>query len=533
MQRPNRNGKAKTRFLAIIALLSLVGGAGYFMFPASSQNMHADLITSVVQVGDFSAKVTEQGSIRSASNVDIRSQVVARNGAVKVIDLVPEGTMAKEGDWLITLDGSQFEKELEQKQLEINTSATTVIQAQAKFDISVAAKDEYLQGTFVESKKKLENAIFDAQRILTQAKETHAHSKKLQLKGYITGQKLVADEFAVAQAQNSLDLTMQQLEVLKNITKRKELIRLDSDIDSARISLENAKQAKAILERQLQDIKQQLDYCKIHMPPKVSGEVIYAKDTDPDSRRRQRLTLGATVRERQILLQIPDRSKMEVEVLINEQNITSVRVGMPATMTVDALKNVELSGEVTKVSTYADPGEWYSTSSVKKYAVIVRIHDPPAVLKPGMNATVAIQTIQQSDAIQVPLQSVYAVGNEQFVFRVSGQEFETIPVQVGGLNSNDVWIEGDLEEGDLVLMDPGSHLESLDLPEGVSDQSPEGEDEFDEGDYGDDEFELDGEDFEFEGGDGNDAEDYPDDFSGSEQSYFVPIADELVIVEQI
>lgn len=529
MQKPDRQGKARTRFLVIIALLSLVGGAGYFMFPASGQNMNADLITSEVRVGEFVARVTEQGSIQSASNVDIRSQVVARNGAVKVIDLVPEGTMAKEGDLLITLDGSQFEKELEQKQLEINTSATTVIQAQAKFDISVASKDEYLKGTFVESKKKLENAIFDAQRILTQAMETHDYSKKLQLKGYVTGQKLVADEFAVAQAQNNLDLAKQQLDVLKNITKRKELIRLDSDIDSARISLENAKQAKAILERQLQDIKQQLDYCKIHMPPGVSGEVVYAKDTDPDSRREQRMTLGATVRERQILVQIPDRSKMEVEVLVNEQNITSVRVGMPATLTIDALKNVQLSGEVTKVSTYADPGEWYTTSSVKKYAVIVRINDPPATLKPGMNATVSIQTIQQSDAIQVPLQSVYSLGNEQFVFRVSGQEFETIPVQVEGLNSNDVWIRGNLREGDVVLMDPASHLDLLELPEILVDPPQDDDEEFGDGEYGEDDFDLEGEGFDFDDGE----DDQRDGLSWSGRSNIASGSDELnLVVEQ-
>lgn len=465
MRTNNRIAAIPAKVLMTLTLAGALVGAGYFFWPDSGDEGNSKFITSVVQLGVFTSKVTEQGGIQSADNVDIRSQVVARNGDVKVIDLVAEGTFANEGDWLVTLDGSQFEKELEQKQLEINTSETGVIQAQAAYDISVASEEEYLKGTFVESKKKLENAIFDAQRMFAQATESYDHSKRLQLKGYITGQKLVADEFAVSQAKNSLELAEQQMDVLNNITRRKELIRLKSDIASAKISLENAKQAKAILERQLAEIKQQLEHCKIKMPEGVSGEVVYARNTDPDSRRERVLALGSTVRERQILIQIPNRAMMEVEVLINEQNITSIRKGMAAKIEVDALKGVDLLGSVTKVNSYADPGEWYSSSSVKKYAVIVRIENPPETLKPGMNATVSIQTVNEPGALQVPLQCVYSIGSQRFVFRIERGQFETVSVNIGGLSANDVWVRGELNEGDEILMDPISHLEVLELPE--------------------------------------------------------------------
>ena len=51
---------------------------------------------------------------------------------------------------------------------------------------------------------------------------------------------------------------------------------------------------------------------------------------------------GATVRENQVLVRLPDQDKMQVKALINEQNITQIQRGMPASIQVDALDGTQL-----------------------------------------------------------------------------------------------------------------------------------------------------------------------------------------------
>ena len=156
---------------------------------------------------------------------------------------------------------------------------------------------------------------------------------------------------------------------------------------------------------------------------------------------------------------------MEVKALINEQSITQIEAGMPASIKVDALTDVTLKGIVTKVNQYAESSGWMS-SSIRKYAVFVKILDPPATLKPGMNASVTIQVRYEKDAVLAPIQSIYAVQDKQFCLVKTGEdEWETREVQVDGDNSQMVLIRDGVEEGEELVMNPGAYKDIMDLPE--------------------------------------------------------------------
>ena len=57
---------------------------------------------------------------------------------------------------------------------------------------------------------------------------------------------------------------------------------------------------------------------------------------------------GATVRERQTIIRLPDPSQMQVECKINESRITLIREGMAAKISVDAIPGMKLKGRVHK-----------------------------------------------------------------------------------------------------------------------------------------------------------------------------------------
>ena len=59
------------------------------------------------------------------------------------------------------------------------------------------------------------------------------------------------------------------------------------------------------------------------------------------------------------------------------------------------------------------PTGWFG-SNVKEYATYIQIVDPPAAMRPGMTAEVAIRTEQLENAMQLPAQTVFERGGKHW-----------------------------------------------------------------------------------------------------------------------
>ena len=173
---------------------------------------------------------------------------------------------------------------------------------------------------------------------------------------------------------------------------------------------------------------------------------------------------GASVRENQVMIRLPNPNKMEVKALVNEQSITRILQGQIATIRVDAISDQLLSGVVTRVNQYAESSRY--SSSVRKYAVFVRILNPPPTLKPGMNASCSIQVEFQSDVLKAPVQTVYSAGDKNFCLVKKGEDqWETREIEVADDNAQVLWITSGLKEGEEVVMNPGAYLQMMELPD--------------------------------------------------------------------
>ena len=285
------------------------------------------------------------------------AKYVPETASIRSSRSIPEGSRVKEGDFLVQLDSTSFEIELEQQKIAMANAETAKIQAETSLATAKATLNEYIKGTFVENKKTIENEIYDAksaiktaEQELKQAQAVFEHSKKLQAKSFITLQTLEGDEFAVQRAEievkkgiNSLELAEKKMEVLETITYEKEKVQLESDIKAAQVNLASQKDAYAVEEQKLAEIKTMIEKCTIKVPPGVSGQVVYAKESSRGGN-DWALEEGTTVRENQVLIRLPNPEKMEVKALINEQSITQIRVNMPATIKVDALQQYDAQG---------------------------------------------------------------------------------------------------------------------------------------------------------------------------------------------
>ena len=162
------------------------------------------------------------------------------------------------------------------------------------------------------------------------------------------------------------------------------------------------------------------------------------------------------------LIQIADLSQMTVKVQVNEVDISKVSVGQMAKVTFSALPGVELDAQVTRIATVAGSGEDSSGhgGGVVTYDVSLLIPQPAAELKPGMTASVQIMLQSVPDTLMVPVSCVAMdEAGGSYVMVVTDYETgaaERRSVSVRASNQTTAAIEGDVDEGDKVLLDPYS-----------------------------------------------------------------------------
>jgi HlyD family secretion protein len=119
-----------------------------------------------------------------------------------------------------------------------------------------------------------------------------------------------------------------------------------------------------------------------------NGIMVYA--TVAASRNRTTaIEEGATVRERQPIVRIPDLPRLQVKVHVNESRISRVRVGQSARILCDALPDRPFQGRVVQVNDVPEPSSWL-TGDVKEYAAVVSIEGPAESLRIGLTALVEI-----------------------------------------------------------------------------------------------------------------------------------------------
>jgi HlyD family secretion protein len=114
------------------------------------------------------------------------------------------------------------------------------------------------------------------------------------------------------------------------------------------------------------------------------------------------------------LMTISNMSVVTSEVMVDETDITSVRVGETADVTIDALPGKYVKGKVTEVGTQAvlRSSGLASTQSTtgnqeaKDFKVVVTLENPPDGLRPGLSSTSRITTAQKKSVVTIPIQAL-------------------------------------------------------------------------------------------------------------------------------
>ena len=462
----HRQANVWVGLLICIIFIAAIGGAGYVFLDSGGARVNSDdLITQVARRGPFDHIVLEQGEVESSSNTEIVCDVKSRGtSGTAILWVIDEGARVKKGQKLVELDSSELELRLKEQKIQVITAEARLATSLANVEQAKISREEYLEGVYKTAEKEIFSLKAVAEQKLRIARLNSQSSERLVAKGLLNALTLEANQFSVADAQNQLDVAESKLKVLQNLTKQKMLVQFDSGIEAAEASL-SATQSELMEETsELDDIIEQIGNCVMMAP--ADGVVVHANRYSSRGGSAEFVVeAGATVRERQEIIRLPDPSLMQVKCKINESRITLITEGMAARIEIDAIPGMKLTGRVVKVNRYAEPGSFFS-SSIKEYATIVEIIDPPENIRTGMTAEVQIFVEQHDDALQIPIEGLYEHGPDMYSLVMKGpDEFVTSKIKIQATNDKMASVDAGLNDDDVVILNLRDHLDLMELPE--------------------------------------------------------------------
>lgn len=460
-----RRGAAGWPMLLIFTLAGSIGAAAWFsgwsFFKRDAG--YANLVTTPVLKGRFTHEVVERGELESSNNVDVRCEVKSKAGgstAATILWIALPGTKVQPGDKLIEFDSSSLKADETQQTIATEQARANLTQGQLLVETARIAVNEYLEGTFQQELQTVEAEIVVAEETLRRAQDYHRYSEKLSLKGYVTAVQLEADLFAVRNAELALAAAKTKKKVLVEFTKPKMVKTLESAVASNEALMHAQKAALNLEEKKLNDVRDQIKKCLVYAP--AAGQVVYHNEGDRRGNPELVIAEGVSVRERQIVIRLPDPSRMQVKAKIKEGRISLVHAGQRALIRTDAVKDRPLHGKVTIVDPIALPSGF---SSIKEYAAVVEILDPPSDLMPTMSAEVSILVNEIADCLHVPVQAVVERNGQSYVCLPTKDGLSAVMVQTGANNDQFVEIKSGLREGDQIALNADHYLKDLLPPE--------------------------------------------------------------------
>lgn len=391
--------------VAAVAVLAVIIIISVF----ASRKDEAEVTTVKLEVKpELRQTVTASGEVRPIRYIKLTSEVPGRIEEI----YVNAGDQVVRGKPLVRVDPTQLQSSQE---------AQWAAAQQAINDIQSAR-----------------NAVSNAQQGLVVAESSVASAR----------QQLVSLQTAVDRAQ--VDLNTAQRELKRNSDLIEAGVASRSEYDAARDRFDQAKialqTARANLESQRVAVKESMERAtlqKIAVQEAKTG----IKSSEMRANQQQALLRGQSSQRSKAtqlspltgvvadiptrvgeyavaglsttpLMTIADMSTINVEVNVDETEISNVEVGQQAKVKVDALGDKEVSAVVTqknplavsKSDTQGGLSNRVNVQEAKEFKVTIELRDMPDEvrngLRPGMSATATITTKTKNNVVAVPLEAI-------------------------------------------------------------------------------------------------------------------------------
>lgn len=409
------------RNLLIGAGVLVVLVIGYFVVKGDKDAETAAILSNVKQ-GQFRVEIETTGELEAKNSVKILGPNQLRNfqiWQVTIQSIVNEGTVVKKGDWIATLDRSEFQTKFTAKQIELDKASSKFNQTQLDTTLQLRqARDELIN---------LKYAVEESGIVLEQSKfEPPASIKQAEI-------NLDKAKRAYTQALENYKIKKNQnIEKMREVAA--ELRKVQSEYDGMTKVLES-----------------------FNVLAPEDGMVIYQKHWDGKPiKAGSRIDMWDPT-----VATLPDLTTMMSKTFVNEVDIRKVQKGQPVEIGLDADPDKKLIGTVMSV---ANVGEQRPNSDAKVFEVLVEINGTDPTLRPSMTTSNKIIASVLDSALFVPLESLHSQYDSiTYVFKREGLNTIKQEVIVGQTNANEAVILGGLKLSDRIYLSIPSGLEDQDI----------------------------------------------------------------------
>ncbi len=491
----------KKKIIIAVAAVAVVALIVVISLAAGRKDEPEVTVVKVQARPELRSTVTASGEVRPIKFINLTSEVAGR---IEEIYVNP-GDPVKQGQPLVRLDPTQLQSSQEAQAAGVQAAISDVQNARS----AVTAA---------------ENNVSQAQQGLTVAEAGLSQSR----------QQVVTSQTSVDRAQ--VDLNTAQRELKRQTELVEAGVSSRSEYDSARDRLEQAQVSLRTAQAQLQQQKIAVEEAKARINQQrvtirdaqlgVSRANTSVASSEARAAQQQALLRGdanqrakstqlspltgvvADIPARQgqfalanftstPLMTIADMSTINVEVNVDETEISNVEVGQVAKVKIDALGDKEIEGVVTQKNPLA-VGKSDTTGGglqnrvnvqeAKEFKVVIELKNMPDEvrngLRPGMTATANITTKTRQNVLAVPLQAVIekapttptgAAGNTapaptpqgekvkeiKGVYVLDNNKVKFLTVETGITGESDIEITSGLKEGVEVITGPSRVLRTL------------------------------------------------------------------------
>lgn len=396
--------------LLIAAGVLTFASAGYLLFGRSSVQESTDILAAV-RKGEFRVEIETTGELEAKNSVKIMGPAGLRNfqiWQVTIQKIVDEGTVVKKGDWVATLDRSEFQNKYAQKQIDYEKANSKFVQTQ--LDTTLLMR---------QSRDELVNLKYEVEE-----------------KGIVLEQSKFEPPATIKQAEINLEKARRAYsQALENYK-----IKRNQNVEKMR----EAEAERRKVHDEFSGMTTVLESFNVLAPD--DGMVIYTKAWD-----QKPIKAGSQINMWEpVVATLPDLTKMLSKTFVNEVDVRKVNQGQDVEIGLDAYPDKKLNGKVIRV---ANVGEQRPNSDAKVFEVAVEIDGTDMTLRPSMTTSNRIVAKVVPDALFVPLESLHNEADSiTYVYKKAGLKVTKQEVQVGETNSNEAVILVGLAENEQVFL---------------------------------------------------------------------------------